>query len=236
VSVATLAELGPFFAVETHTTGAAVEPWRPMSELIGPALRDRVLEVRGRLAAGGGQPDEAVELRVAASVTHLGLVARLLSPALAVAAMKGRVLDLDLAATWWQPVVSGAIPLSVRPAEGEVEEDPERLAAALARRVLDGPVRELTEATLAFSVSDQVLWGNVASAVNGALTMIDSAGPSWAGRARVIISALLARPPLRGTSTVTDGRFRRRSCCLIYRAAPDAAGPVCGDCVLLSER
>jgi ferric iron reductase protein FhuF len=133
-------------------------------------------------------------------------------------------------------VVGGAIPLSVRPAEGAAEEDPERLAATVAARVLDGPVRELTEATLAFSVSDQVLWGNVASAANGAATMIDSAGPSWAGRAHAIITALLARPPLRGTSTVTGGRFRRRSCCLIYRAAPGAAGPVCGDCVLAPAR
>jgi hypothetical protein len=56
-----------------------------MSELVDAPriLRDRVAAVRARLAATGGQAPEAVELRVAASVTHLGLLARLVSPALA---------------------------------------------------------------------------------------------------------------------------------------------------------
>lgn len=40
------------------------------------------------------------------------------------------------------------------------------------------------------------------------------------------LSTLLA-----GTWTSTAPGFRRRSCCLIYRAAP-AATAVCGDCIL----
>lgn len=228
-----VAGLGPFFAVGSHTAGSAVtEPWRRMSELVdgSDVLLGRVLEVRGRLAAGGGQPPEAVETRVAASVTHLGVVSRLVSPALAMAVLGAVVPDLALAATRWQPVLGGPVPLSVQAPLPRPTGD---LPARLADQVLDGPVRELGEAFRQLSVSGQVLWGNVASAVNGATTMIVKARPEHAGGVRALAAWLLAHPPLRDTSTVTpDGRFRRRSCCLIYRAAPNAAGAVCGDCVL----
>jgi hypothetical protein len=67
--------------------------------------------------------------------------------------------------------------------------------------------------------------------------MIAATRPSWAPSARAAASLLLDQSPLRGTSTVThDGRFRRRSCCLIYRAASSATIPVCGDCVLTGQR
>jgi ferric iron reductase protein FhuF len=110
------------------------------------------------------------------------------------------------------------------------------MAWLLARRVLEGPVRDLLEVTRALSVSPQVLWGNVASALNGAASMITASQPAWTNRARVITSLLLDQPPLRDTASASaDGRFRRRSCCLIYRAAPNAAGVVCGDCVLSND-
>jgi hypothetical protein len=229
--------LGPFFTTHTHDAGATAQPpWRPMGELVTDptVLADRVGTVREYLAAGGGRPPEAVALRVAASVTHLGLVARLVSPVLAVAVGAGALLDVELADTWWQPTVGGAFPLSV--SSGDTPVDPARLAGLVAARVLDGPVRTLGEAVRVMSVSDHVLWGNVASAVHGAASMIVSARPSWAERARALTAGLLDLPPLAGTGSTVDGRFRRRSCCLIYRAAPDAAGPVCGDCVLGTQR
>lgn len=227
--------LGPFFEVDSHPANSAVtEPWHSMSELVdgSDVLLGRVLGVRERLAAMGGLPPEAVETRVAASVAHLGVVSRLVSPALAMAVLGGVVPDLALADTRWQPVLGGPVPLSVRvpppPRPGE-------LPVLLADQVLGGPVRALGAAFEGLSVSVQVLWGNVASAVNGATTMIVKARPDHAARARALTSAVLARPPLRGTSTITQGRFRRRSCCLIYRAAPNAAGQVCGDCVLAAR-
>lgn len=237
-----LAAFGPFFTVETHPPNSrAREPWRVMSEVVEDReiLMERVLAVRARLAAAGGQAPDAVELRVAASVTHLGLVARLVSPPLAVAVVSGELLGIDLRSTRWQRVLGGAFPLSIPmnaeaggrdPSSGLA---PERLACLLADRVLDGPVRDLVTATLSLSVSRHVLWGNVASAVNGAASMIATSRPAWADRSRVIASLLLDQPPLRGTGAGSIGRgFRRRSCCLIYRAAPNAAGTVCGDCVL----
>jgi FhuF-like iron-sulfur protein len=241
-----LAAFGPFFAVETHPMDSLPqEPWHAMSELVeNPGiLLDRILAVRAALAAAGGQAPGAVEMRVAASVAHLGLVARLISPALALAVTSGTVLEVALGSTWWQPVLGGAFPLSVSqspPVSQGVGTVPagrktnlERLAALLASRVLDGPVRDLLKATMPWSGSRHVLWGNIASAVNGAASMMATCQPAWAQGSRTIAALLLDQPPLRGTSIVlADGGFRRRSCCLIYRAAPDAAGALCGDCVL----
>jgi len=93
-----LATFGPFFAVQTHPAGSTPrEPWHAMNELVEDpgVLMDRVAAVRCRLAAAGGQPTDGVEMRVAASVTHLGLVARLVSPALAVAVTSGELLEID---------------------------------------------------------------------------------------------------------------------------------------------
>lgn len=206
---------GPFFAIETHPAGEPPRPpWRLMRELADdPAvLADRVRAVRTHLAAG--RPVDTVEPRVAASVAHLGLVARLVSPVLGAAATDRVVPDLDLRDTWWQPVLGGAFPLSVAD------------TAASLDQLLDGPIRTLVVATRPFGVSEQILWGNVASALYGAAGVIGA-------RADAIVAWLMSRPPLRGTGTTTDGRFRRRTCCLIYRAAPGRGGAVCGDCVLV---
>jgi len=113
----------------------------------------------------------------------------------------------------------------------------DHLAAGLAGQVISGPVRDVVEAVLSLSVSARVLWGNVASAVNGAASMFAATRPARVRRARALTSLLLDQPPLRHTSTLShDGTFRRRSCCLIYRADPHASGPVCGDCVLATRR
>jgi ferric iron reductase protein FhuF len=101
--------------------------------------------------------------------------------------------------------------------------------------LLDGPVRALVQATAALSVSPKVLWGNVASAVNGAATVLAGGRPDLAAEARAVAGLLMARPAQRGAGaaeTSAGAPFRRRSCCLIYRAAPGKAGPLCGDCVL----
>ncbi len=111
-----LAALGPFFAVRSHLPGAApVAPWRPGSELGGPSepLAARIDAVRAALTRGGGSRDAGeVEPRVAGSVAHLGLTARLIAPALGAAVLRCP-LDLRLAGLWWQDELGGALPLSV---------------------------------------------------------------------------------------------------------------------------
>ena len=102
---------------------------------------------------------------------------------------------------------------------------------------LDGPVRDLVDGCAALSVSGQVLWGNVASAVNGAAVMLIRSQPGLRARTTALAEALLATPNLAGRSggTPASAEFRRRSCCLIYRTAPGGRGGYCGDCVLAAS-
>ncbi|UCM87904.1 (2Fe-2S)-binding protein [Streptomyces marincola] len=245
--------LGPFFSVRQHAAGAAPRPpWQPMSRLApgSDALLEHVAAVRAGLARTHGVPPERVESRVAASVAHLGLAARLLSPALALAVLRRRALAGSLDALWWQPVLGRPVPLSVAaedtgagaegtggggPGTAHADASP---AAFLGTYLADGPVAGLDAAFASLSVPPAVLRGNVASALHGATAAFAAgAGPGPAATARAALTRLLTGPALRGAvGTAPNGAFRRRSCCLIYRAAPDRAGPVCGDCVLLDRR
>lgn len=198
-----------------------------MGELLDDpgALQARVAAVRTYLAGAGGVTPESIELRVAASVTHLGLSARTLSPvfALAVLGPPGATAPgLSLRDLRWQPTVGSMFALSM----------PES-ASGSEQFVVDPLARELCAIMRPFGVSERVLRGNIASALNGARVALSSAEPELAPAARAVLGRVLAEPLLAGTARIAaDGRFRRRSCCLIYRAAPDRRGPLCGDCVL----
>jgi FhuF 2Fe-2S C-terminal domain len=229
-----LAALGPYFAVSRHEPLAPPElPWQPLRLLVGSSepLRQRAAEVRAALATGSGRPVGEIELRTAASVAQLGLVARLVAPALGAALIDARLLEL--ADAWWQPVLGGPVPLSLPEAAlaGVPYDGP--VVGALGRTLIDGPVRALVDVGAALSVSRLVLWGNVASAVNGAVAMVVKARPDLAPAAVAMAAQLLAQSPLEGTSTgFLEANFRRRSCCLIYRVAPRGSAAICGDCVL----
>ncbi|MFD4254301.1 hypothetical protein ACFWQL_31600 [Amycolatopsis thermoflava] len=227
------AALGPHFAVDTHPAAAVADrPWQPLGDLLGRpgVLRGWVREIRGLLAVAAGVPEGRVDPRAAASLAHLGLVARLVAPALAEAAHTGRLLDLSLATTWWQPVPGRPLPLSVM---AETALYPARRASGhlLAELVVEGPVRKLTTAVAELNVPPRVLWGNVASAVHGAAQVLTTALPHRAPVVRELSTTLLRSGALAGTGSVAAGRFRRRSCCLLYRAVPRQPGPVCADCV-----
>jgi FhuF 2Fe-2S C-terminal domain len=254
--LADLAALGPYFAVDVHRAADPPQPpWQPLGELIGSpdALAARIGEVRERLAAAAGRPPASVEFRVAASIAQLGLCARLLSPALGAAAA-GRALPVDAAQARWIPALGGpfrlslpdtalpdtalpdtalpptALPDTVLAASG-VRSSAAAGPAATAE-LLAGPITQIVRTVQAMAVSPRVLWGNVASAVNGAATMIAAARPDLAAPAARAAGALLGLPVLAGTY---QGRpltnFRRRNCCLIYRLSP-AVPTYCGDCVL----
>jgi hypothetical protein len=227
--LADLAALGPYFAVDVHRPGSPVRPpWQPLSELTGSpdALAGRIGEVRERLAAAAGCPAAAVEFRVAASIAQLGLCARLLSPALGAAAA-GRALSVEVAQARWVPALGGPFRLSL--AEEAMAAGPGTVATAA---LLAGPVTQIVRTVEAMAVSPRVLWGNVASAVNGAATMIAAARPDLAGPAAEAAAALLGHPDLAGSYQGRPLRgFRRRNCCLIYRLSPERAA-YCSDCVL----
>jgi len=186
----------------------------------------RVDAVRTYLATAGQVPTESIPLRVAASVTHLGLVARTLSPVFALAVMGRPLPPVGLRDLYWQPTLGSMFALSI------VEIDAE--GCEVSRGLIPPSVLELSELMRSFGVSPRVLSGNIASALNGACTALSSADPSAKPSARAVAARALAEPVLTDTwRTTVEGRFQRRSCCLIYQAAPDRKGPLCGDCVLL---
>jgi hypothetical protein len=226
-----LGALGPFFAVDHHASDAMPGgSWQPLTQLLRPVgVRARVEQVRIALAATRQREVNDVPWRIAASIAHQGLAARLISPQLGVL-MTGVGSGLDPEETWWQPVLGGPVPLSVGPAALVP-------GSADAGLVIEGVVRTLTELFAAESVSPRVLWGNVASAVNAACNAIASVRPELAETARLQAVAALEHRLLAGMSNGRPGRnFRRTNCCLIYRLDPPAPSregrQVCGDCVL----
>jgi len=88
-------------------------------------MMTRIDAVRAALAAG--RPVQRIEHKVAASVTHLGLVARLISPALAFVVTTGHLPCTDLSRVWWQDQLGGAFPLSI----------PDITGAALSHQPID---------------------------------------------------------------------------------------------------
>jgi hypothetical protein len=215
-----LAALGPFFAVEVHEVADAVQPpWLAFDGLLAD-LGSRVLPVRAALALGGERPEAEVELRASASVAHLGVVARLLAPAIGALALGERGLSLEVADLRWQNQLGGPFPLSV-------------VASAAQRPLLQGDAVEAVTSAFAvtYSLSHHVLWGNVASAASSAAGLIAKARPDLASRARAAADSILSDPRVEGGVLRSGAGFRRDSCCLLYRLTGDRTA-VCGDCVL----
>ncbi|MGW2252843.1 (2Fe-2S)-binding protein [Kitasatospora sp. NPDC001660] len=217
-----LAAVGPYFALDAAASAGDAPPpgYRPLHELHdgGPdgPLAARVHVVAQRLGTA--------ELRVAASILHLGLVARFWSVGVGAAVLLGAVPPLERA--WMRIPDQGPIDLwtpQSPPATGP-------LAEQLHEVVLTGQLEPLAEAVRSIvPLSGRLLLGNSASALAGTLRVLDGHAPT---AARTLVAELLDRPPFAGTGTLRTGphgtAFRRRSCCLYYRVGPGAG--VCGDC------
>lgn len=208
-----LSTLGPFFAVADRADGAE---WQSLRTLLNGAVLDErvdhVATVLGRLA------DAEIEPRVAASTMSLGLFARLVAPVLGARTLGQPLPAVGLDETCWQPTATGPWPLA--------------LSGAL---TLPEPADTLTDVVLPlaaaigerFALSGQVLLGNAASGVFGAVRMIGAVRPDLAGSA-IRLGRELLSGPLQGTGVLADD-FVRSSCCLYYRVP---GGGYCGDCVL----
>ena len=132
----------------------------------------------------------------------------------------------------WPPGQAGGSAVGHLGSDRELHE----AAVVLSERVHDltGPLAAAFGA--AFRLSQQVLRGNVASAMSGAAAMLAVAFPSRAETAGRLTAQVLAAGWLRGSGRYArpdPGQPRwhlaRRSCCLLYRL-PGAG--LCGDCVL----
>lgn len=191
-----------------------------MTELVDGsfALQGRVQAVRKALADRIDRQAADVAVRVAASVAHLGLVARVLSPVIGALALGRPPISVALENLWWQDHLGGPVPLSVT--FGADEPLP------------GSAVEALTEAMAArFPVSTRVLWGNIGSAANSAARLVAAARPEQADSARAAADSVLTDARVDDGVLRTGPYFRRRSCCLFYRLTNDRRA-VCGDCVL----
>ncbi|GMA21763.1 hypothetical protein GCM10025862_37840 [Arsenicicoccus piscis] len=261
MDLAALAALGPYFRLERLADGPAADcadhdcadhglaaapretGWRPGLELASADGVDVLVgPVAHRMAARVPRPSEL--RRVAGSTAHLSLVGRLLSPLLVLAS-----LDLapapELEQLWWRPpsghggdtgnIVDLAVSASTasRWLDGESGDGlpPSRRDwAEWVGTALLAPVAAAFEAS---GVPEQTLLGNEAAAVRGALDALSVTSPATAARTTGPGVALLQSTRLAPTWTGTPFTpgFRRRSCCLVYRALPGER-LVCGDCVL----
>ncbi|MFF3980725.1 (2Fe-2S)-binding protein [Streptomyces sp. NPDC001828] len=221
--LAEVSSIGGFFALRT---GRAAGPHLPLAALYAgetAPLSARVDTVAARLGAP--------ERRVAASIAHLGLAARLWSIALGPAALHGVLPDLAPDRLCWDGGRTSPDDLLLAPGGQDREASPE----GLVERVLEGHLAPLAEAFRRDTpVSYGLLRGNAGSALAGAVRELHgwarkSGRPEVGERALELGAALFAHPQLADTGALLDGpAFRRRSCCLYYRCP---GGGLCGDCV-----
>jgi hypothetical protein len=166
----------------------------------------------------------APEPRIAVSVAHQALAARLWSIALGAAVLYGRVPDLDPRLLLWDP--DGSAPDDLWLSEVRA-----RPAGAIDEIVRAGHLAPLAAALRArYRISAGLFWGNAGSALAGAVRQLDrwarANGRTEVGeRARTLAAGLFAHPDLAGT--LDPATLRRRSCCLYYRLP---GGGLCGDC------
>ncbi|MFE9533740.1 (2Fe-2S)-binding protein [Streptomyces sp. NPDC006691] len=223
---AEVASVGGFFALRTAASGDATGPGRPLAALYageGAPLSARVDAVAARLGAP--------ERRVAASIAHLGLAARLWSIALGPAALHGALPDLGAERLLWD----GRRTLPDDLLLGPGGPDREASAEALVECVVEGHLAPLAEAFRRDTpVSSGLLRGNTGSALAGAVRELHgwarkSGRPEVGERALALGTELFEHPQLACTGALLSGpAFRRRSCCLYYRCP---GGGLCGDCV-----
>jgi ferric iron reductase protein FhuF len=100
-------------------------------------------------------------------------------------------------------------------------------------QLVDALLTPVTAAIAALvSISDRVLRGNLASAVNAAAVGIARQRPDLADEAWQAARRLFAMRALRGEKQPPGPEFCRSSCCLFYRLAPGRPAATCGDCIL----
>ncbi len=239
-ALAASAAIGPYFAWEAWKADAG---WLSFTELLTPSVAtERVAVARSTLVSAFGLAEEDVPVRVVASVYFMGVAARLLSPPLGAAVVGGALPSGTRANLWWRPVPAGPMPIAygVVPALPTIDLSPVLVAEAL----VAGPLAETVTPLLdlfetEFTLSPQVLWGNVASALAGAVGVLADTMPRHADRAGAVLEHALTLAPLAGAGEVVRPdpanarRFLVRSnCCLYYRIP---GGGTCGDCVLTPE-
>lgn len=206
-----IASYGGFFAL---TVGGEAARWHPVTQSYADGFADLIEATAARY--------RTTELRIAASLVHLGHAARLWSPVLACVLGHGVVPDL----TDLQRADDTAQLRLPKPVGTAVSPSPELLY-----RVVVQDHMEPLAASLRVNLAPGLLSGNVASALVGTARMLLSARPDLNRQIVETTSNLLSIGCLAETGVITGPNlaFQRRSCCLFYRI-PN--GGTCGDCPL----
>ncbi len=202
---------GGFFAL---TVGGSATGWHPVGHCYADGFTDLIDATAAHY--------RTAELRVAASLVQLGHAARLWSPVLACAVGHGVIPDLTNLQR-----ADDAARLRLPEPVGEPVDPPPR---TLYRVVVQDHLEPLA-AGLRVKLAPALLAGNIASALVGASQELLAVRPDLREPIVATTGSLLGTGMLAGSGTITGGdlRFRRRSCCLFYRAP---AGSKCGDCAL----
>lgn len=215
-ALADVRSYGMFFTIEV---GDRDDPqdWQPIADCYRDGFSDLVAQTVQRY--------RTTDRRVGASLVHLGHAARLWSPVLACVVAHGVLPDL----TSLQRARNGPRLRLTAPAgdsAGPRWSFPARLYDTVVRGQLDRLAAGMPE-----RLAPGLLRGNIASALVGSAAALAAARPELRGPVAGLTSALLESTPLSGSGRFSAGdmAFRRRSCCLFYRAP---AGSMCGDCSL----
>jgi hypothetical protein len=213
VELSQVSAYGGFFAL---TVGGDAAGWHP----VGQSYADGFLD----LIEATVQRYGTTELRVGASLVHLGHAARLWSPVLACAVGHGVIPDL----AHLQRADDGAQLRMPEPIGEHLTEPP---SPELLYRVVVHDHLEPLAAGLQVTLAPGLLSGNIASALVGAARALLSVRPDLRQSIIGMTTALLDAGELTGSGVVIGGDldFRRRSCCLFYRIP---GGSLCGDCTL----
>lgn len=208
--LAETASYGGFFAL---TVGGDAAGWHPVAQSYATGCADLIDATVHRYGT--------TDLRIGASLVHLGHATRLWSPVLACAIGHGVLPDLD-----GLQRADDSAALRLPEPVGMPADSPD----ALYRAVVSDHMRPLA-AGLPVKLAPALLAGNIASALVGAAGALLSARPDLRRPIVETTRSLLDTGLLAGSGVITgDGlNFRRRSCCLFYRLP---GGSLCGDCVL----
>lgn len=227
--LAETARLGEYFALPSADERGG-PAWQPLSTLLDETtISDLVERTRRAVTAAMKCDPNEISVRLAASSLQLGIAARLLSPLVGAAVCHSAVPVLTGESIRWRSadhsVLFAADELGFVTVADTAEAADVIAETALSEFFI--PLNEKFSAVV--GLSPKVSWGNVASAANGAVTVLSMARPDRERAGRALVQALLETTLLQGTGTFETGAFARRSCCLFYQAPRSG---FCGDCVL----
>jgi hypothetical protein len=216
---AELAEISSYKRFFTFTVGGDAAGWHPVGQSYADGFTDLIDATARRY--------HTADLRIAASLVHLGHATRLWSPVLACALGHGVVPDLnDL-----QRADDGA-QLRLPEPVGRAVDPPS--AKSLYRIVVKAHMNRFASG-LRVKLAPALLAGNIASALVGAARALLVARPDLRPAIVAMTESLLDSGTLAGSGVLSGPHlaFRRHSCCLFYRVPGRS---VCGDCVFRRDR